>query len=192
MRTLDELLTEARKAQSDYETRKTSAEKAYHEAIEARDKAKAEAQTAAASEDRETYTKACQDEAFANERAKALWNASVSPYFTAEQHNCFVDEVNKSAMATVRPMYKRLWELFDEWIAITEQIQKAAQTAHSIDIALGRSRPVERGGNTFQNYKSVWTMALPYDLVLSPAKQDVIRNRLTWFYNPKKEENSNV
>lgn len=192
MRTLNELLTEARKAQSDYETRKTSAEKAYHETVAARDKAKEEIGIAAASGDREAYTKACLDEAFANERAKALWNASVSPYFTAEQHNCFVEEVNKSAMATVRPMYKRLWELLDEWIEVSEQIKAAGNTVSLIDRNLHMSRPAETSENNYKDYKRAWYMSMSSDLVISPYKQDVIKNRLACFYNPKKEKNSNV
>lgn len=192
MRTLDELLTEARNAQTDYETRKTSAEKAYHEAIAARDKAKAEAQTAAASGDREAYTKACQDEAFANERAKAFWNSSISPYFTEEQHNHFIDEINQATRNATRPLFKRLWELFDEWFKVVSQIKATYNKANRIDLALIRSRPAEKNGNSFQKYNRMMGVGLPRVLDIPKPQEDAMRSALEWFYNPKKEKNSNV
>lgn len=192
MKTLDELLTAAAEAQKGYETQKAAAEKSYHEAVAARDKAKEEAAKAAASGDREAYTKACQDEAFANERAKALWNVSVSPYFSEEQHNHFIDEVNQATRNATRPLFKRLWELFDEWFNVVSQIKATANKANRIDLTLVRSRPTEKSGNSFQKYNRVMGFGLPSVLDIPKPKEDTMRHALEWFYNPEKEKNGNV
>ena len=139
MRTLDELLKAAEEAQKGYSANVQKAEQERQQMQNELTAARAAQKAAAVSGNSEAYDKAHKDEQYASARLAAL--AQPKPFFTREENNAFAAEVRSAYVEAVKPQYKILRELHQQWEGVLHRISEEALKVRVIGNKLSAAHP---------------------------------------------------
>lgn len=139
MRNLDELLTAAKEAKNGYSANVQRAEQERQLLQKALSAARAAQEAAAASGDHAAYDKAHSDEKYASARLAAI--AQPKPFFTREENNAFAAEVRSAYVEAIKPQYKLLRELHQQWEGILHRISEEALKVRVIGNELSAAHP---------------------------------------------------
>lgn len=188
MRTLDELLEVARNAEREYKATKEQASKEYQQELDLVDQAKALAQAAIAAGDEESYTKAQHDEQYHKQRANELYKHVVGPFYTPEEHNALVAEINEATASEKREQFKRLYEIRQEVNRIARNIDNINGRSNAAGYALGASGvPTGMAG---ANYHFVINQGVPASINRF-LKDGMVDYDIGVWYKPSKEAKPN-
>lgn len=185
MRSIDELLSAAKEAQRNYTQSKAKAEQERAELIQAVDQATAAASAALEAGNQEEYILQTNKAAFAAKRAETLQNRVVSPFFTLDQHNAFVAEVDSAHRAELKNVYKKLYELAEKWENAVAELRSISLKVNGTAQAL-RGTGVPATGIEASKWKSPMSGVVPsvVEKLIDTSLQYEIRQH----YNPENKK----
>lgn len=136
MRTLDELLKIAQDAKNQHEAKNIVLKEELQQAKNQLALAKASAEAAILTGNHDMHTDATHNVDYYTERVKLLKSSIAQPYYTKEQHNELISEIDAALKEAVSPLYARMAEIVDEWNALVNQLDQLNGTAAASGYAL--------------------------------------------------------
>lgn len=136
MRTLNELLTIAQEAKTQHESKGIALKEELQQAKNQLDVAKLSVEAAILTGDQAMHTDAMHNVEYYTERVKLLKTSIANPYYTKEQHNELIGEIDAALKEAVSPLYARMAEIAEEWNGIVKQLDQLNGTASAAGYAL--------------------------------------------------------
>lgn len=178
MRTINEIMELVNVAAADYKERVDAAQREYNETIQAMEQAKADAEKAAETCAKSAFDQAKQAEAFSASRADYLRKVTVSPYFTPQEHNALIQELQAAASVECAPYYQHIMEAFQQIEEAMNCIKDINNRASSAAWKMRHSTGEPLTGRGCASY-SVYLYGIPVFMTETCAKFAAEKERLS-------------
>lgn len=177
MRTINEITELVNHAADDYKQRVEAAQQEYNETMEALNQAKTAAEKAAEAGDKAAFDQAKQSEAFYSSRAEYLKKVTVSQYFTPQEHNALVQELQKASDVECAPYYQNVVEAFQKLKEALDCIKETKGRAASAAWKMRHSTGEPLTGRACAGYMAI-TYGIPVFLTDTCSKFAAEKERL--------------